>query len=90
MAEIKQYAFTHKEVTEALVRDAGLTEGIWRLSVEFGICAANVNTSPTGQGLMPAAIIPIQKIGLFRVEIEDGLSVDAEKLSSGTKVKRAA
>lgn len=76
MAEIKQIGFTHKEIVEALVRQQGLHDGIWGLYVEFGIQAANVNFQP-GDDLLPAAIVPIVKIGLQRFNEVNALSVDA-------------
>jgi hypothetical protein len=79
MADISQYTFSHKEVVEALIKKQGLHEGIWQLSVEFGIAAANI---PTGQDqVSPAAIIPINKIGLLKVEVESSIATDAAKVN---------
>jgi len=82
LAEVRQVVFSHKEVVEALVRKQGLTEGIWGLYVEFGIGAANVGTSHEQPDLLPAAIVPIVKIGLQRYESENNLAVDAATLTS--------
>ena len=79
MAENKQYKFSHKEVVEALIKKQGLTSGIWRLSVDFGLGAANI-ANPTSGEVLPVAFVPLQRIGLIQAESEDNLSVDAAKV----------
>lgn len=77
MADIAaQVLLSHKQIAEALVRQAGLHEGIWRLHVEFGI-AGGLITLTVGGDPNPAAIVPIHRMGLQRVDEEDTLSVDA-------------
>ena len=88
MPESSRYAFTHKEVAAALVKAAELREGIWGLSVEFGIQAANIGISTKpGPDMVPAAIIPIIGIGLQRFEEENALSVDASNVNPPPKGK---
>jgi hypothetical protein len=79
MAEVKLIAFTHKEVAEALIRYHGISEGLWGLFVEFGLGAANV----TGEGgdVFPAAIVPVNKLGLQRFEKPNNLTVDAAQIN---------
>jgi len=79
MAEIKSITLTHKETVEALIKYQNIHEGIWQLYVEFGIGAANIATGP--DQFSPAAIVPINKIGLLRVEQEGPLTVDASKIN---------
>ncbi len=83
MPETKQITFSHKEVAEALIKHAGLDEGIWGLYVEFGIAAANVE--PPGGELTPAAIVPIIRMGLQRFQEENALTADAGALTSKRK-----
>ncbi len=79
MAEIRTVILNHKEVVEALIKQQGLHEGIWQLYVEFGIGAANV---PTGENqLSPSAIVPINRIGLSRVDAENPIALDASKVN---------
>jgi hypothetical protein len=78
MAEAKQIVFSHAEVAEALARLYGLTEGLWQLYMEFAIAGANVGAGP--MELNPAAIVPVVKFGLLRVEEPTNLTVDASKL----------
>ena len=79
MPETQNITLTHKEVVEALIKHQGLHEGIWQLYIEFGIAAANV---PTGEDqILPAAIVPVKTIGLYKTEQESPLSVDAAKVN---------
>jgi hypothetical protein len=88
-----------KDVAAALVRQAGLHEGKWALYFEFALGAANIPAAnvadPTKPLLRPAAIIPVVKLGLRRVEQLDDLSVDAAevnpaKTTPGSPRKRAS
>ena len=77
MPETPIVAFTYKEVAEALVKFNNLHEGHWGIYVEFGIGGANISQDPGGQNMMPAAIIPINKIGIQRFPQPNSLTVDA-------------
>jgi hypothetical protein len=79
MAEVKTYVFNHKEVTEALIKHQNIHEGFWQIYVEFGIAAAIVATGP--DQFSPAAIVPVSKIGILRMEQEAPLTVDATKVN---------
>jgi len=76
MSEIKTVEFSHKEVAEALVRYNSIHEGLWGISIRFGIQGANIGATPGGE-LTPAAIVPILNIGLQRFEKPNNLTVDA-------------
>ena len=75
MAETSQYIFTYQEVAEALVKRQDLHEGIWALYVEFSLGAANIQGP--GGATVPAAIVPLTKIGLQRAEAVSAIAVDA-------------
>jgi hypothetical protein len=76
MPEARQIAFSFQELAEVLVRQQEIHEGLWGIYTQFGIAAANVN-GPEG-GIVPAAIIPVQGIGIQRFDVEvEGLTVDA-------------
>jgi hypothetical protein len=74
MAKATQFDFSYKEVVEALIRHQGLHEGIWSLNLNFGITAGNFSQ---GETFMPAAIVPVAKIGLLQVPEVNPLAVDA-------------
>ena len=77
MPETKQIIYSYKEVVEALIRYSDIHEGIWGIFVRFGISGANVGTTPEAHDEKPAAIVPVQEIGLVRVNEVNNLSVDA-------------
>ena len=79
MAEATEFSFSFKEVVEALLKKQGIHEGLWGLSVKFGIQATNVG--PNASDLLPAAIVPLMSIGLSKFESETSLSVDASKVN---------
>lgn len=75
MAEATEFSFTYKEIVEALVKKQGLHEGIWMLNVEMGLQGANVG--PDDNRLVPAALVPLVKMGIKRADKLTSLSVDA-------------
>jgi hypothetical protein len=79
MAEPERYAFSYKEIAEALVKKQRIHEGIWGIYIEFGIQAANAG--PSDDELRPVAIIPVLKIGLQRFSKENNLAVDAARVN---------
>jgi hypothetical protein len=85
MAEASQITFSFKEVAEALVKKQGIHEGIWSLSVNFGLQATNMG--PSEGDLKPAAILAILFIGLQRMDKETNLTVDAAKVNPKQKTK---
>lgn len=81
MAEAQNYIFTFKEIAEALVKRQDIHEGLWAIYVEFGIGAGNIPTGPNTETLMPAAVIPIVKMGIQRTEQPTPLTVDAAQVN---------
>ena len=86
MPETKSLTFTYKEVVEALIRYNDLHEGLWGLSIEFALAAANIAPEPGGD-LLPTAIIPVKKIGLTRSNEPNNLTVDASEANPAKKTK---
>ncbi|MCA1728229.1 MAG: hypothetical protein LC751_02095 [Actinobacteria bacterium] len=80
MAQVNQIFFSYREVAEALVKQEGIHEGWWGVYLEFGLTAANINAAPDAD-VTPAAIIPIQRIGLQRFEEANNLTVDAAEVN---------
>lgn len=77
MAEASQILFSHKEVVVALLKQQNIHEGIWMLSVNFGMGAANVGQTKDGSDMAPAAILTVLNIGLQRIDALNALAVDA-------------
>jgi hypothetical protein len=78
MAEATNYLFDYKEVAELLVKKQDIHEGFWGIGIEFGFGAQNIRTP---NGFAPAAIIPVQKIGLNRFEEPNNMTVDAAEVN---------
>lgn len=79
MPETKQITFKYNELTEMLIKQQNLHEGLWAIFIKFGIQGANLG--PTRDELVPAAIVPILEIGIQRVDSPNGLTVDAAKVN---------
>jgi hypothetical protein len=88
MAEAQNYTFTHKEIAETLVKRLDIHEGLWGIYVEFSFGAANVHAGPDQQTILPAAIVPIVKIGIQRFDQANSLTVDAAEVNPTTRIAR--
>jgi hypothetical protein len=64
MATTKQYSFKLKEVTEALIQSAGITEGKWMLGFSFNFGGGNVGDKP--ESTFPSAIVQVAELILTR------------------------
>jgi hypothetical protein len=79
MAEAESYTFSFQELTEALIRQQGITDGYWQVVFEFGIGAV-IAELPMNKEPTPAAVVPINKIGIQKVPKGTPLAVDAADL----------
>ena len=75
--QLEEYKFSHKEVVEALIKQQGLHQGIWMLSIQFGIGGANIQNPEKSSEVNPAAIVPIASIGLQKKPELNPLALDA-------------
>ncbi len=83
MPENTQITFSHREIIELLIKERHIHEGVWRLTIVFGLQAVNFGF-PGGNDVFPSAIVPVQKIGIQRVgddEPPDSITVDAGKVN---------
>lgn len=88
MGEPDRFAFSYKEIVECLIKKENIHEGIWGPYVQFGIGAANIPGSPEKDGeqkIVPAAVVPVLKIGIQRFKEENNLTVDAAKVNPPPK-----
>ncbi len=89
MPEARQIVFSYQEVAEILVKQQGIHEGLWGVYFELGITGANVNSAPGGD-LVPAAIVPLARMGLQRFDEEaPGLTVDAAVVNPASSAEKA-
>jgi len=75
--------YSFKELATLMVKDQGLHDGYWGLSVRFGISATNAGASDSD--LRPTALVPIVEIGLQKFEEVNNLSVDAAEVNASAK-----
>ncbi len=78
MPEIKQVTFTYKEIVEALLIKQNVHEGIWGIYMEFAIQGTNIESHA---GTYPAAVVPVVKIGLQKMDKVGPISVDAAEVN---------
>jgi hypothetical protein len=90
MPEVKNYSFSHVELTEILVKKLDLHEGLWGVYLEFGFSGANMPTAPDGKTFSPAAISFVNKIGIQKFDSPSNLTVDAAKINPPTSRKKGA
>ncbi|MBI5565661.1 MAG: hypothetical protein HY870_12275 [Chloroflexi bacterium] len=85
MAESQNFVFNHREIAAALVKQQGIHEGLWGIYIEFGIAGINVDQGAgDGKNLVPAAIVPVLKIGVQRFPEANNLTVDAAQVNPET------
>lgn len=90
MAEPTQFALTHKELIELIIKSSNIHEGRWMLSVTFGFAPGNFGPSP--DQLNPGTVVAISQIGIQRelpeMLIPPGLMVDAAIVNPAPKRER--
>jgi hypothetical protein len=79
MTEAIQHSFSHEELLAILLKNAGIHEGLWMLSINFGLSATNMSNSNNGEeNLRPCVMAFVEHFGLMRVErVLKGLTLDA-------------
>jgi hypothetical protein len=76
-----QYAFNHKELVTMMIKETGVHEGKWMLSINFGLSATNAGSGP--DQVNPAAIATVQSIGIAQADdvAPPSLVVDANEVN---------
>jgi len=67
MAEITQFEYTNKELTVLMLKDRGIHEGYWHLSVKLGFSALNLGQSDDGTDASPAGAVAFTGARIVRV-----------------------
>lgn len=81
MANTERITFNFQEVVECLIKKQGIHEGLWGISISFGLGAVNASDTSQPENFLPAAIVPVQEIGIQKYEVESNLTVDAAKVN---------
>jgi hypothetical protein len=79
MGEPENITFEYKEIVQALVKHQGIHEGIWGLTIQFGLQVSNIKVGE--KELVPGLIIPLVKMGIQKLDKVTPLSVDAAKVN---------
>lgn len=81
MAEVETYTFSHLEILELLIKDAGIHEGEWMLQLNFGFSAGNIG--PDDESVNPGAIIIVNHLGITKAKTDTprGLKLDASEIN---------
>ena len=83
MPDMTQYSFTLREVGEALLKSANVTEGKWGIGVNFGINVANFG--PTQAEAKPTVMAVVDGLQLTKAKDDDqavGMVIDASKIDA--------
>lgn len=84
MPEPTEIMFGYRELVELMIKKQDLHEGIWSLSLRFGMKATNIGTSQESNDNIPTAMVGVLAIGLSRTDKENNLSIDAAKVNPRT------
>jgi hypothetical protein len=81
MGEPQLITFSYKELATVLIKYQGIHEGLWALTVQFSFQAGMAKVGPAEEDVAIAAIIPLMKMGLQKLDKPNPLSVDAAEVN---------
>lgn len=98
MPEIDELSLSHKELLELLIKHSDVHDGIWTLSITFGIGVGNFG--PDKAAIYPGVNVVVSNIGIKRVphgqptntpgEVTVDAAIVNPKRSAAQKLKKAA
>jgi hypothetical protein len=88
MPEQTEIMFSHKELVTLMLKKQDIHEGIWMVSIKFGMQAANFGVAPDGSDVLPTAMIPIIGVGLHKTDKLSSIAVDASVVNPLTSEDR--
>jgi hypothetical protein len=77
MPEANQYIFSHKELLELFIKQAGLHEGKWVIMANLGFSTGNFG--PSADQMAPGAVVAVLNMGIQKAPADtpSEMSVDA-------------
>ncbi len=81
MAEIKQIAYSNKDVLILMLKDQEVHEGHWILGSNFSFGAATMGQLPDGSDASPTAIVTLSGFNIERVLEPLPFSLDASEVN---------
>jgi len=88
MAETDRIMFELREVAQELLKTQDIHEGLWGISIEFGLAAQNLQTGADNKNILPAGITLISKIGIQRWKEPNNLTIDAAVVNPTSLVRK--
>lgn len=85
MGEPQIITFSYNELTTLLIKHQGIHEGLWSLTVQMGFQAAHIKVGPSDEDVVPAAIVPLIKIGIQKQDKPNPLTVNAAEVNPSPK-----
>jgi hypothetical protein len=85
MGEPESIFFGYKEIAEALIKQQGIHEGLWSLTIQFGLKTTNINIQEKGdeskESFVPGVVIPLLKMGIKKQDEPNPFTVDAAEVN---------
>lgn len=78
--------FSLVEITEILIKEQGIHEGIYNLAVQFNFAFGAVGPSP--ESIFPGAMMGISRIGLSKVE-EDKTNIHSVNAAEVNPIRKS-
>ena len=85
MGEPRVIDFTNKEIVKVLLKHQGIHEGLWALTVQFGLQSGMAKVGPSEEDMVPTAIIPLLKMALQKHDKPTPFTVDAAEVNPPPK-----
>lgn len=85
MGEPQIITFSYKELTTVLLKHQGIHEGLWAVTIQLGLQAATIKVGSSEEDAVPAAIVPLIKIGIQKQEKPNPLTVNAAEVNPPPK-----
>ena len=81
MGEPQIITFTYKEIATVLLKHQGIHEGLWSLTAQFALQAGMTKVGPAEDDIVIAAIMPLMKVGIQKVDKPNPITVDAAQVN---------
>jgi hypothetical protein len=81
MGEPQIITFSYKELATVLIKHQGIHEGLWSVTIQMGLNAQTIKVGPSEEDMVPAAIIPLIKIGIQKQDKPNPLTVNAAEVN---------
>jgi hypothetical protein len=81
MTELAQFEYSNRELVVVLLKDHGIHEGHWHLSVKLGFSAINLGEAKDGTDASPAGAVAFTGVRIVRVPEPLPFSVNAAEVN---------